>query len=334
MSNIRIQILIFLMIGFFGFIYLYTMPTNLDELNAQIAQLSQDTELGHEKIDELETALIEIDHIQPMHNASYVIFNRVPKCGSMFLTTLCYKMGKKNKFTVESPYEAGEKPQKTLDQQSRFVNGFYTLDKPNLYIRHQWFINFNDFNSENPVYINMIRDPIARFESFYYFSRYGNNKGGGGGAHQHDDLKDESVDECVANRRKECLMPYWQIVPYFCGQDKRCYERSQWATDEAKSNIEKYYLFVGTLEDLDSSLKLLQHLLPTFFSGALDASSDTASSDMKHDTLTKNKKETSEETKLFLRTQTSLKYEYQLYDFVRHRMEAMKKKFLVSEEIN
>ena len=321
------------MIGFFCFIYLYTMPTDLTALDEQIQQLNFDTEIGKQKIDKLETALAEneIDNIVPNNNASHVIFNRVPKCGSMFLTTLCYKLGKKNIFNVESPYEAGEKPQKSEHEQYDFVDSFTNgqFPTPNLYIRHQWFINFKDFQKENPVYINMIRDPISRFESFYYFSRYGNNKGGGGQAHQYDELKDETVDTCVEKRRKECLMPYWQIVPYFCGQDKRCSERTQWATDEAKRNIEKYYLFVGTLEDLNSSLKLLSVLLPQYFNGALETSTESASSDMRQETLTKNKLESSDETKIFLKTQTSLKYEYQLYDFVRHRLDAMKIKFKV-----
>ena len=334
MSSSKLQILLIFILTFFTFIYFYTIPENLDDLESQIAELNKDNEIGKTKIDKLEVALqaSNIENILPQNNVSYVVFNRVPKCGSMFLTTLCYKLGKINKFTVESPYEDGEKPQKSMSQQSDFVTSFYNMKKPNLYIRHQWFINFEDFDQPNPIYINMIRDPISRFESFYYFSRFGNHKGGGGGAHQHDDIiKNESVDDCVRKRRKECLMPYWQIVPYFCGNDKRCAERGQWATDMAKTNIERYYLFVGTLEDLEGSLRTLSHLLPDYFANALETSKEGASVEMKEGTGTKNKKETSEETKLFLKTETSLKYEYQLYDFVRHRLEAMKIKFGLDE---
>ena len=250
----KLQILLFLGLVFFSFIYLYTAPSDLDELDSIISELVDDTKRGSEIIDKLETRLENVDNVEIFTNVSYVVFNRVPKCGSMFLTTLCYKLGTKNKFKVESPYEAGEKPQKTPTQQQKFVKELYELPKPNLYIRHQWFINFEEWKSNNPVYINMIRDPIARFESFYYFSRFGNNKGGGGQAHLSEELKNESVDDCVRKKRKECLMPYWQIVPYFCGQDLRCAQRTQWATDRAIENIEKYYLFVGTLEELDTEI--------------------------------------------------------------------------------
>ena len=41
----------------------------------------------------------------------------------------------------------------------------------------------------------MIRDPIARFESFYYFSRFGNVKGGGGNAKLPEVQRLETVDQ-------------------------------------------------------------------------------------------------------------------------------------------
>ena len=80
----------------------------------------------------------------------------------------------------------------------------------------------------------MIRDPIARFESFYYFSRFGNNLGGGGHAKLTDERRAESIDECVSKRRPECKNPWWQIVPYICGHHPACSKRSQEAVDIAK----------------------------------------------------------------------------------------------------
>lgn len=323
----RIQILGVLLLIFFSFIFLYTSPTDFEDLNKQIDQLNRDTQLGWKEIDRLEETLADVDNVEPLSNVSYVVFNRVPKCGSMFLTTLCYKLGSQNKFNVESPYEIGEKPQKTATEQRKFIDELYTLPSPNMYIRHQWFVNFQEFHSNNPVYINLIRDPISRFESFYYFSRFGNNKGGGGQAALTDELKNESVDECVHNRRKECVMPYWQVVPYFCGQDTRCAQRTQWAVDRAKDNVERHYLFVGTLEDLELTLKILEKLIPGYFSGAQELSTQGPSEKMKLETQTKSKRESSEATKMFLKEETSLRYEYQLYDFIRHRMAAIKHKF-------
>ena len=80
----------------------------------------------------------------------------------------------------------------------------------------------------------MIRDPIARFESFYYFSRFGNVKGGGGKAKLPEVQKQETVDQCVLRRRKECTEPVWQVIPYLCGSDPVCSRRERAALDKAK----------------------------------------------------------------------------------------------------
>ena len=94
---------------------------------------------------------------------------------------------------------------------------------------------FSDLNENVPAaYINMIRDPISRFESFYYFSRYGNKKGGGGNAKLTEEQRAETVDECVKNRRRECTQPVWQVVPYLCGQAKECMGRTITAVNLAK----------------------------------------------------------------------------------------------------
>merc|ERR1711972_1061141 len=37
---------------------------------------------------------------------------------------------------------------------------------------HHWF-NFTDHGVEMPTYINIARDPVTRFASWYYFERFG-----------------------------------------------------------------------------------------------------------------------------------------------------------------
>ena len=64
------------------------------------------------------------------------------KCGSMSMTTLCYKLGGKNSFKVESPYEPGEQPKKTREQEFEFIDYLKAQEAPYMYIRHQYYIDF------------------------------------------------------------------------------------------------------------------------------------------------------------------------------------------------
>ena len=60
----------------------------------------------------------------------------------------------------------------------------------------------------------MIRDPLKRFESFYYFIRFGNKEGDGADVAMSDARKYMTIDECVRAHDRECLEPKWQLVPY------------------------------------------------------------------------------------------------------------------------
>ena len=94
-------------------------------------------------------------------------------------------------------------------------------------------------------------------------------------------------------------------------------------------NVEKNYLFVGVLEELPLSLNILEHLLPHFFKGALDLNNEEAALKMKAETVTNNKKPASEETRRFLKEETSLSLEYELYDFVLDRIKRIQNKFKI-----
>merc|ERR1719427_2030629 len=165
-------------------------------------------------------------------DSRYIFYNRVPKCGSMSMTTLFYKLGGENKFRVASPYEAGEQQDKNEDEEESFTNFLTSEPHPFVYIRHLYFIDFTKYHKKQPMYVNIMRDPIERFESFYYFTRFGNTRGGGG-SRMGEERRQETIDDCVRLRRHECMRPYWQVVPYFSGTNPGCSSRSKWAVDEA-----------------------------------------------------------------------------------------------------
>lgn len=83
--------------------------------------------------------------------------------------------------------------------------------------RHQYFIDFDQFEWADPVYINLIRDPVDRFASFYYFSRFGNKRAQDAGRTKQQvpsNILNENIDDCITRRRTECTEPIWHTVPY------------------------------------------------------------------------------------------------------------------------
>lgn len=85
----------------------------------------------------------------------------------------------------------------------------------------------------------------------------------------------------------------------------------------AKKNILEKYVFVGVLEDLGNSLKLLELYLPNFFSGISEIFNKT-SKKLKTGSVTLNKKNETENVKKYLGDHLLL--ERELYEFVRDLM--------------
>ena len=76
-------------------------------------------------------------------------------------------------------------------------------------------------------------------------------------------------------------------------------------------------------------MKILEHLLPHFFAGATELSAEEAAQKMREETLTNNKKPASDETRKFLKEETSLGLEYELYDFVVDRIRRIQHKYKI-----
>ena len=63
-------------------------------------------------------------------------------------------------------------------------------------------------------------------------------------------LMDETIDDCIMRRRRECTEPIWHTVPYLCGNDKMCLKKFETTIQETKKAVDKNYLVLGVLEEL------------------------------------------------------------------------------------
>ncbi|CAG5103976.1 Oidioi.mRNA.OKI2018_I69.chr1.g1026.t1.cds [Oikopleura dioica] len=79
-------------------------------------------------------------------------------------------------------------------------------------LKHHHWMNFTDVGMDQPTYINVIRHPMGRFNSVYYFQRYGFEKMGTderqGARHtwkgSEEDFE-QTLDQCVQRKSDECF---------------------------------------------------------------------------------------------------------------------------------
>ncbi|KAF2349408.1 Sulfotransferase [Trinorchestia longiramus] len=201
-----------------------------------------------------------------------IIYNRVPKTGSTSLIGLAYDLCSTNSFNVIHINTSRNSPTLSLSDQMKFVYNVsnWSEKKPGVYHGHVAYIDFARFGvSRLPVYINMVRAPLERLVSYYYFLRFG------------DDLRPNlirkrqgnkmTLDECVLRQHVDCSPArLWIQVPFFCGQHAECWvPGSEWALQQAKHNLVHQYLVVGITEEMESFVALLEGALPRVFHGAL-----------------------------------------------------------------
>ncbi|XP_015112398.1 heparin sulfate O-sulfotransferase [Diachasma alloeum] len=261
-------------------------------------------------------------------NDVVVIYNRVPKTGSTSFVGVVYDICKQNKFHTLHINVTNNMHTLTLPNQVQFVNNVTQWDsmKPAFYHGHMAFLNFNKFGvKQTPLYINLLRKPLDRFVSYYYFLRYGDNFRPHLMRKKHGDTK--TFDECVRDSQADCdPNNLWLQIPFLCGHNPACWEvGNKWALEEAKRNLEKHYLVVGVTEELGEFIETLQAVLPRFFKGALDY---FLHSNKSHLRQTTQKMNPLPETIEKIENSTVWKMENELYKFALSHFHAVKKRLI------
>ncbi|XP_077866542.1 uronyl 2-sulfotransferase-like [Saccoglossus kowalevskii] len=238
-----------------------------------------------------------------------IFYNRVPKCGSRTVITLLKLLSRRNGFNFYTS-SIHNKTQISLKDQMQLVKYISSLNTTFIYERHIHYIDFEKFDAIQPVYINIIRDPIDRFVSNYYFRRFGDA--------QHPQYINHSIsdryltlDECVLYNKSECSEHrLFYVVPYFCGQDPRCRKPTEWSLERALFNLDKHYLLVGFLEKLEETLQALELLLPDIFHGAVGLLNKPAMETKREKTVSYKKTLPSDNVRQILRSRMGLEYAF------------------------
>ena len=211
-------------------------------------------------------ATLELNSNKNAGPASEVLFfNRVPKCGSEMLVALMLQLQSRNHFH-HIRLSGGHRRKLTAKEQSVIRSevsensnhpGRISFD------RHVYFIeNLGD----NVKWINLIRHPIERMISRFYYARL------------RPELRDSidsslvDIDECLRAKGAECqFLPghsYDLTIPYFCGHEDFCTTLGdENALKTAKERLLRDYTVVGILEDLPRTFSALAKHLPEYFAG-------------------------------------------------------------------
>ncbi|XP_076809289.1 uronyl 2-sulfotransferase-like isoform X1 [Clavelina lepadiformis] len=285
----------------------------------------ESTDIGTDDVRPFASAYIGTSYplMTEVKNDTLVIYNRVSKCASTTMTWTLKMMQLINHFHVST--ESMPLIQMEFNKQERkeFAERILSLPRDTVFVRHFYFVNFSEFGLRNPIYINIIRNPVDRFISRYYYARYGFKK-----TEKSNVLwpkwpislkrMNTTLEECVLTNVTKCFEVelYKPMMMFFCGDhfNPKCGTLSRFAVERSIENIQKHYLVVGLVEDFPNTFKVFEKLLPRYFEGSWKKFQISPEKNL---SKSSNRKEPSENVKKVLKI--ALKTEIEFYEFVKKR---------------
>nr|CAH7731150.1 unnamed protein product [Callosobruchus chinensis] len=283
-----------------------------------------------------EMSLLHPDNLNNTKKAQQqiVFFNRVPKVGSQTLMELLRRLSIRNDFGFhQDRVQRVETIRLSPEDQASLAAMVSSYEPPGVYIKHVCFTNVSNFGFPEPIYINLVRDPIERVISWYYYVRapwyYVERKI----AFPDIPLPDpkwlkKDFEHCVLSGDRECRYVQGEIREgigdhrrqsmFFCGHHPDCLPfNTEGALERAKLAVEKHYAVVGVLEDMNTTLSVLEKYIPRFFEGSSDVYWNEIS---RYNPINKNsfKPPVSEQVKEIVRQNFTKEIEF--YEFCKQRL--------------
>jgi len=214
-----------------------------------------------------------------------LIFNRVPKVGSVMFMNLLEMLGERNHFSGYKDVQQLVAPiHLDLEDQRKMAEALSELPQPAAYSKHLCYTNFSRFGLPKPIYINMVRTPVERVISWFYYVRspwYYIQRTQNFAEAPLPDIDWISMDfeTCVLANNSECNYPEGDTALrdhrrqsiFLCGHDDECNPfNTKDAIERAKFAVENEFAVVGILEDIETSLAVFEKYIPQFFAGATE----------------------------------------------------------------
>ena len=143
-------------------------------------------------------------------SSKLLLFNRVAKVGSQSMTRLMAELSKRRSYSLEVDQRLEEEYNLAPWHQVELAERLTALANPTVWVRHLNYIDFNALGLANPQWLGLVRDPVERVISNFYYRRAGWNIVERAKAFPNEPLPDPAFlrrdfESCVLEGDAECL---------------------------------------------------------------------------------------------------------------------------------